>query len=294
MPLFISYICDLLKYCVLYKKKLMHHFLPLIEELDHGLVQIEQQESSRIEKSSSKIKHCERMITRLKSVFLNVDNIEPDLEIYFFKKVKPRFTSELHFQTVLFEYFKSLPKGSVNNKRNYINKALDRAASYLQRFNEFHLYMKSHSSHLDHYYFTQIEYDLKMHACLEHPLDRDFTAPAVPTLTCILCAERMIKFLQNELYILDNPNLELTWENTKRLTWNASKTDLVELIYGLYASKAVENDIKDIVSMAESLFGLKLGNFYRTYGDIKYKKNATAFLDELKVNLLDKIRSENQ
>jgi hypothetical protein len=272
----------------------MDRFLPLIEELNQGLLQIEHSQSSRIEKSSAKIKHCENMNSQLKSAFQEIDNIHPEFEIHFFKNVKPKFTVELHFQTALFEYFKSLPKGSIKEKKNYINSVLDRAASYLRRYNEFRIYLKTLATHLDEYYFRQMEFDLKVHACLEHPMDRDLTAPAGPTLTCILCAERMIKFLQLELYTLDNPNLELTWENTKRLTWNASKTDLVELIYSLYASKAVENDIKDIVSMVEGLFGVKLGNFYRIYADIKYKKNSTAFLDELKANLLDKIRSENQ
>lgn len=76
--------------------------------------------------------------------------------------------------------------------------------------------------------------------------------------------------------------------------WNGTKTDLVELIYSLYATGSVNGELKDIFEVAEKVFSIDLGNFYRTYTDIKYKKNPTSFLDTLKEGLLEKIRKENQ
>ncbi len=272
----------------------MNRLLSLLEDLDKGLLQIESSDNLRLEKCRQKIKHCERMMSLLRQTFLEIPAVTVEDEIYFFKSIKPKFTGELHFQTALFDYFKTFPKGSLKEKKSFINSSLDRASSYLQRYNEFHTYIKTGSDHLDHLYFKNIEFDLKIHLSLEHPMDREFTAPAGPTLTCIICAERFIQFLLNELYTLEHPNLEPSWESHKKLSWSGSKTDLVELIYALHASKLVENEIKDIVALFEPIFGLQLGNFYRVYTDIKYKKNPSSFLDQLKFSLLEKIRSENQ
>jgi hypothetical protein len=77
------------------------------------------------------------------------------------------------------------------------------------------------------------------------------------------------------------------------LEWTESKSALVELIYALHYQGAVESSkagIKEIAACFESLFRIELGDYYRTFTDIKLRKSGRAkFLESLKDNLLKKL-----
>ncbi len=270
----------------------MNQLLFLTEDLEKGLIGIENSNDTRLQKCIKKIKLCESLINNLKLLYRKKPKIDPDQEIHFFKKIKPQFTVELHYQNTLFAYFKNKPRGTIKEKKVFINQELERISAYLQRYNEFYTYYKTGSEYLDHLFYRQIEFDIKIHAMLEHPLDREFTCPAGPTLTCVICAEKVIQFLKNELFMLKNPHLDPSWEKSKTLSWKGSKTDLVELIYALHSTGKVDSDLKQIVAAMEHTFNIDIGNNYRTFTEIKRKKNPTAFINELETCLLEKVKSE--
>lgn len=118
----------------------MEQFSAIVQELDQKLLQIESSSSTRLNKCSQKIKLCEDLIIRLKSEYQNTDLNRED-QIKFFKAIKPRFTSELHYQMAIFNYYKKLPKGSVKAKKNYINRCMDKAACYQKEHAELQVYM---------------------------------------------------------------------------------------------------------------------------------------------------------
>ena len=84
-----------------------------------------------------------------------------------------------------------------------------------------------------------------------------------------------------------------TLANGDRLSWTASKTDLIELIYALQASGAIKSGtagIKEMASACESIFDLNLGNVYRTFLEIRERKiDLTKFIDRLKSALLQRM-----
>lgn len=262
------------------------------EELERGLLKIDQVSTSRISKCSDKVELCQTLTRQLRKLYFKHKPKTLEREIRFFKEVKPRFISELHFQIEVFNYYKNRPKGSLKSKKHHINICLDKASSFISNHCEFHNYMKLGSTHLDEVYFTNRDFNPKLHGGLEYPSDPLFSSPADPTLSCLMAAERYLLFLKHELFSLKNPKLDPSWEFMKTLDWNGSKTDLVELVYALHASEAISGELKDIMKMLEKAFNIDLGNFYRTYSDIKLKKNPTTFLDQLKANLADKIESE--
>lgn len=108
-----------------------------------------------------------------------------------------------------------------------------------------------------------------------------------------------IKYLNTLLNEIEhNEQPEQRKISTKSLEWTASKTSLVELIYALQASNAINNgneDIKAIAQAFEQLFDLTLDNIYKTYSEIKIrKKNRSTFLNKLITRFQDKINSENE
>lgn len=78
-----------------------------------------------------------------------------------------------------------------------------------------------------------------------------------------------------------------------KLYWTESKTALIELVYALHAQGAVDNgkaDIKDIAAVFEHLFGVELGDYYRTFLEIRVRKTGrTKFIDSLRNSLIKRM-----
>ncbi len=270
-----------------------NHCFDLLSELEQQLKDVDNNKDSRIDKCSQKITICQELTNQLRDRYIDAQLETVEKEITFFKEVKPRFFSELHFQVEVFQYYKHRPKGSMKQQSQHINMSLDKASTFLSKHCEFNTYIQLGSTYLDEMYFTHRKYCPKMHGNMEYPADPTFSSPADPTLSCLFAAARFVQFLRNESFTLKNPSLDPSWEFMKSLEWHGSKTDMIELIYGLHASGTLKGDLKDIISVMEKTFNIDLGYFYRLYTDIKLKKNPTSFIDNLKISLLTKIRSEN-
>ena len=73
------------------------------------------------------------------------------------------------------------------------------------------------------------------------------------------------------------------------MKWTSTKAALVELAYALKATGAINHgnaSIRDIATHLERVFGQDLSQFYRTFQEIRIRKNSrTTFLDRLKEKL---------
>ena len=72
------------------------------------------------------------------------------------------------------------------------------------------------------------------------------------------------------------------------IQWTASKTDLIELIYGLYANRVFNNGkitIKAITRFFEFALDVKLGNTSLRFQEILRRKDSVAFLDQVRHSL---------
>jgi hypothetical protein len=81
------------------------------------------------------------------------------------------------------------------------------------------------------------------------------------------------------------------------LTWTATKTDLIELVYALKYSGAINGgaaQVKEITKSLETFFDIDLGNFYKTYSEIKSRtKDRSKFLNKLSENLVSRLEQDD-
>lgn len=62
---------------------------------------------------------------------------------------------------------------------------------------------------------------------------------------------------------------------TGKLHWTADKINLVELIYALIHANCINNGkvkIKDVIEVFQTLFSVDLGEYYRSYVEVKRRK----------------------
>ncbi|MGJ1445473.1 RteC domain-containing protein [Sphingobacterium spiritivorum] len=108
---------------------------------------------------------------------------------------------------------------------------------------------------------------------------------------------KVAKIIANDLiqvYLEDRlNNINQKESSDASLNWTASKTALIELIYGLYSQGVFSNgnaDIKVIAKTFEGTFNIDLGDFYHTFLELKSRKiNKTKFLDSLRDTLIRKM-----
>jgi ubiquitin len=223
-------------------------------------------------------------------------------EIKFFKHHKPFIYARLIYFIHRSKFYADRPSSNIKEQRKYINRLLKKLERKKSKHTEFYRYYKNNDSSLDSAYFLRGNEQLEIVFNGEY-IDTD---PEFSTSHDQLAAEVLAYgFLTNyytkeleKLKIKESQQIgtEVKPDILNHISWTASKTDLVELLYALIASGAIKNgnvEIKNVVKACQLIFNIDLGNIYKTYTEIKARdKDQTKFLDKLKTNLIQKIDLE--
>ncbi|WP_233267528.1 RteC domain-containing protein [Algibacter sp. L1A34] len=216
-------------------------------------------------------------------------------EIHFFKADKPFINGRIKFFSKVRRFIFEKPNASIVKQIDYASGMIDKLEKHKMRNLEFFQYARHCNTSLDHIYF------IRGNDKLDFPVDTShyFTDPEFSTSHDNLAAQVISYDLLSNYYQLELKSLRKQNENIiieeispailNGLSWTASKTDLVELIYALHSSGAIRNGQAEISKIAEvcaTLFDINLNNFYKTYAEIRNReKDTTKFLNQLKRSL---------
>lgn len=211
-------------------------------------------------------------------------------EIKFFKHIKPQITSYLIFYTHLFEIESKKLVLSAPQLKKYIDRKQKEFRYQTYDNLEFVNYYKSGYTHQDSAYFLKdSEFTPLSHQGTITFRDPEFSSPYDLIAANILAYELFLKHLKPS-YKAQNER------NSKLLKWTDSKASLVELIYALNESGAINDgktDIKTICEEFERIFNFELKDVYSTYRDITMRKtNSTKFLSKISSALETRILKE--
>lgn len=213
-------------------------------------------------------------------------------EIRFFKEVKPRFHCELVYFAELIHIETHRPVGSRELVISFYRQVLQRLQIYFERQQIHYMYYRTGRSAEDNLLFLRDTSCVPLFPddCMD--LDRQFSTIGSSYFAKFMGFEKMVSHLSNQVERLEQGDLQLEPQRKYRTVWTDSKAALVELAYALHARGSINHgkaDIKQIVSELEFMFGVHLGNFYRTYLDISIrKKSPTPFIDSLKESFIRK------
>jgi len=206
-------------------------------------------------------------------------------EICFFKEMKPQILSKLLFFNKIYNVELKRPNGSNHIQKNYFEQELDSLTFFFNRNLHFYQYYRSNAVHLDKYYFRRGKPNIRLGIDSSQFInDIDFSTGYDYKVAKILSNETLRIYLNKKLQQIDRTSFhyQSNKQPNRRNTWTGTKSAAIELGYGIYAAKVIDNgnaDIRDIMTALQSLFGIDLGDYYRTYIAIKSrKKDRTAFL----------------
>lgn len=214
-------------------------------------------------------------------------------EIYFFKKVKPRFLAKLIYYNEIYKIETSKPYGGKKVIRKYLYKELDKLKRYFDDNLDFYKYYRTGSAYLDHKYFLRKKHDIRLSLSTHYfESDHRFSTSHDYKVAKILANDLIEVYLEDQLSQLDRTENDLNSHKLIKmdLQWTESKTALIELIYALHAQGVFNNrnaDIKSIAALFETVFKIDLGDYYRNFLAIRIRKKGRAkFLDDLKKSLI--------
>lgn len=113
----------------------------------------------------------------------------------------------------------------------------------------------------------------------------------------LLAHEQLLQYIEKELRKSDKKTLTTDSNSNHQINWTESKVALTELIYALFSTGAINNgkvEIDEIALAFESVFNVDLNNYYRSFLEIKMRKNnRTKFLDILRSSLIKKMDEDD-
>lgn len=235
-----------------------------------------------------------QLIDRLRGFISNYHFENINEEIHFFKNIKPKFFTRLLYARKIFEILSGLPLGLLQQTNAYYLKKLSGVQKYIDSNKDFILYYRCNSAILDEIYFVRRTPDLWQSLTSEEWGDDIFTTLYDQKLSKIRAYEKVSTFLIESI----NKAATLSSSENTSITWTGSKAALIELLYALQTNGSCNNgamDVKTLASHFEYIFNVKLGNFYRTFQEIRIRKiSRTTFLDQLKEGLIKRMDQSDE
>lgn len=275
----------------------------IVKELDYNLDFLEKETEGVLEKAEESIRVTKRALKQIKILFLRKKLIPKNEEILFFKNMKPYVFSKLIYYVKLFSIESKRPRSSNKSQVKYFNNHIDRLQNYFNDNLEFYHYFRRGATFLDEEYFMRGKADIRLFPdSLSFFTDDKFSTSHDTTVATIMAYDMLIIYLKREIDKLENNNSMETninaFKKQSKLFWTGNKTDLIELIYALHSSGAVNSgtaDIKEMASACEQMFNIDLGDYYRTFLEICSRKmNQTKFIDKLKNSLENKMLDSDE
>jgi hypothetical protein len=270
--------------------------IKLLEQLEDQLKFIDLEQDEAIKCAQLSIDVCLKAVNKLKSIILKLKFRTQAEEIRFFKETKPLFHAHLIYHLKIYKIESRKPNGSNDIRRKYLLQELDKLKHYFDSNLDFYRYYRTQSNYLDHRYFLRGKYDISLTVdSFYFEADERVSTSHDFKVAKILAHDRLQVYLEEELSMLDRKETNMVTQDAPKvkLYWTESKTALIELIYALHSQGAIDNgkaDIKDIAALFEHFFGLELGDYYRTFLELRMRKTGrTKFLHTLIQSLSKKM-----
>jgi hypothetical protein len=272
------------------------HYKKLIDELNKNLHFLSLEQDSVTKLCEESVKLCNRALDQCKRIVREKGFKTKEEEIHFFKSVKPQIASKLKYNLLVFKTEHNKPL-SENAQKNYYEKCLTEIDVYFRENTEFMTYYKTGSTYMDSNYFVRNNADLNLLADDCYFLgDKNFCTTHDTKIAQIIAYELLAVYIRNNLQLLEKrEGMEPIKSYRNTLVWTDSKVFLVELIYALHTAGSFNRgtlELKELALTISEICNIDLGDFYRTWAEIKLRKEPTKFLDTLKVLLEKRINED--
>ena len=274
----------------------MEQYEQLKIQLEEQLFLISKETTSLSLQAKQSIPICQKALQDLKIRINKSPFHSKKEEIFFFKEFKPQIAGKLIYFVLVFNIETLKPSGTEKQLKKYFCNHLKIMNLFKKENASFYQYYRSNGTFLDEKYFIRNQSDL--HLALDHNAsnyDTTFNTSHDQKVAQIIAYDFLLEYLHDQLNKTEQ-NLFSEISKTipvSKLKWTDNKNSLIELIYALQATGSFNNgkaDVKEIAAFFETAFDTNLGDLYRNYHELRYRKvNRTKYIDTLKENIIKRM-----
>ena len=272
-------------------------FNEISSDFKKDLWTIEANKSSMLDCASKAIILARNILYNFKKEIQANGFVSTSDEIRFFNTTKQIPLIPLIYYSEVRSFELQFPKANLDSQKRYVKRKLSKLNRFFIQNMDFAQYVHNKHTHFDEQYYTRNFLDCyHIISSKFYFQDPDFTTARDMLLGKVNAYQKLIEYLKNRL---DHEKHKSPLNgHSKNLQWTASKTALTELIYALYYNRVINNgntDIKEIAMTLQKALHFELGDFYKTFSEIKSRKiSRTKFLDDLSSGLITHMdKSEN-
>ena len=264
----------------------------LFMEMEESLKRVTKETFNELQKAERCGRAVNAILVRLREFMLNYEFRDLEEEISFFKHYKPMFLMELIYFSELIYLEANKPIGKKEQVKNYYHHVMDKFQEFFARNHQLYIYHQLERSDLDEQLFLKDSKPVSLLHDYSFDFDPAFSTFNSSKLAKIMAYENLTEYIKQQLIKLEM-GIDSRSSEKSNNEWTDSKSALIELAYALHSRGSVnhgKSDVKMIISIMESLFNVKVGNFYRTFQSMRdRKKGRTIFLDSLKDSLVKRM-----
>jgi hypothetical protein len=231
---------------------------------------------------------CVTHLQKLKDFFIaNAPATEPE-EIEFFKEIKPKFKAQLLYQQFLYDIECRKPTGDQEIVTSFYRREIKSIKRYQEVNLAFYQYYRCGAEHLDAHYFLRGKEDMHLHPfAASVDFDPLFNTSHDHKVARVIANDMLTQTLMNVISRLGHQEIiaNNNGASNETMSWTQTKSGLIELIYSLHETRAIDNGnitLKRLAREFEKMFNVSLGNFYDTFDTIACRQKPTSYLDELR------------
>lgn len=207
-------------------------------------------------------------------------------EMSFFRTMKPYTGSLLQYYNSLLRLELSKPAGSFDMLYRYYGQEQEGIRRFYEENKFLVSYYRSGETFLDDKLFVRVEGTVGA-GIGNPPQDGSLSSLCDSFVTAFLSNERLACWLNDAM--APRPDKPAS-SQAGSMKWTDSKASLVELLYALHRRGSLNSgqaSLKDIAGFLEGMLGVDLGNYYRTFQELRIRKTGrTSYLDNLKRGLI--------
>jgi len=280
---------------------MLQYYENIAETLQENIRELFMEIDSPIVLSEECVKLVLKSLSEMRNFVITRKFKDEQEEILFFKELKPQILSKLIYHNSVLKIETKKPNGGEKIIRKYYENQLAKLKIYFENNLDFYKYYRTGSSYLDQYYFVRGKYDIKLNLdTYFFESDHSFNTSYDYKAAKIIANDQLQVYLENELAELYK---KYTDNNSQRihnsvLKWTAPKVSMIELMYALHSEGVLNNgtaDLKDIAECFEKIFSVDLGQYRRTFLEIRVRKSdRTKFIDKLRKTLNDRMDNADE
>lgn len=276
-------------------------FKQMLFELTEQLSFINLEMDDPIAKSEKSVELTLKAIDNLKKQFLKNKSISNENEIDFFKNIKPKFASLYIYHNAIFKIETKMPHGGERITKKYLNKELKKLKRYFDNNLDFYNYHRTGSTYLDYKYFIRGGHDLKLRLdSFYFEADHRFSTSHDFKVAKILAHDLVQVYIETKILKMGKKEHKekSQLEPKGKIIWTGSKVSLTEIMYAFHTKGVFNNgaaELKEIASYFEEIFHIDLGQYRRTFLEIRDRKSdKTKFINALEKELLKRMEETDE